>query len=148
MVDSSSPHGSPASTAATASGPGLYVFCIALAVLAGAEPALELTPDLVTISAGGNDMLRPGADPDDIAVRLDAVIEKLAATGATVTMFDGPDIGNTPVLRSIRGRVAIFNENLRVVGGYTLNVAGADLAGLTPGAGGGFFVRADLFGGR
>lgn len=40
------------------------------------------------------------------------------------------------------------NENLRVVGGYTLNVAGADLAGLTPGAGGGFFVRADLFGGR
>ncbi|WP_367403555.1 SGNH/GDSL hydrolase family protein [Kocuria marina] len=79
------------------------------------EPAIELRPDLVTISAGGNDMLRPGADPDDIAVRLDAVIEKLAATGATVTMFDGPDIGNTPVLRSIRGRVAIFNENLRVV---------------------------------
>ncbi|MCM3778037.1 SGNH/GDSL hydrolase family protein, partial [Fictibacillus phosphorivorans] len=46
------------------------------------EPALELTPDLVTISAGGNDMLRPGADPDDIASRLDTVIEQIAATGA------------------------------------------------------------------
>lgn len=79
------------------------------------EPALDLHPDLVTISAGGNDMLRPGADPDDIAARLDAVISSLTETGATVVMFDGPDIGNTPVLRSIRGRVAIWNENVRVV---------------------------------
>lgn len=79
------------------------------------EPALELRPDLVTISAGGNDMLRPNADPDDIASRLDAVIEQITATGATVAMFDGPDIGNTPVLRSIRGRVAIWNENVRTV---------------------------------
>lgn len=79
------------------------------------EPALALTPDLVTISAGGNDMLRPGGDPDDLAQHLDAVIATLAQTGATVVMFDGPDIGSTPVLRSIRGRVAIFNENVRVV---------------------------------
>ncbi|CAL8897088.1 SGNH hydrolase [Kocuria varians] len=79
------------------------------------EPALALHPDLVTISAGGNDMLRPGADPDDIAARLDTVITQIAETGATVVMFDGPDIGNTPVLRSIRGRVAIWNENVRVV---------------------------------
>ncbi|MCC7127666.1 MAG: SGNH/GDSL hydrolase family protein, partial [Microbacteriaceae bacterium] len=28
------------------------------------EPALELRPDLVTVSAGGNDILRPGSDPD------------------------------------------------------------------------------------
>ena len=79
------------------------------------EPALELKPDLLTISAGGNDMLRPGADPDDIASRLDAVVEQIAATGATVVMFDAPDIGNTPVMRSIRGRVAIWNENVRTV---------------------------------
>lgn len=79
------------------------------------QPALDLHPDLVTISAGGNDMLRPGADPDDIAARLDTVISSLSETGATVVMFDGPDIGNTPVLRSIRGRVAIWNENVRVV---------------------------------
>ncbi|WP_407657289.1 SGNH/GDSL hydrolase family protein [Kocuria tytonis] len=79
------------------------------------EPALELKPDLLTISAGGNDMLRPGADPDDIASRLDTVVEQIAATGATVVMFDAADIGNTPVMRSIRGRVAIWNENVRTV---------------------------------
>ncbi|RLY92318.1 SGNH/GDSL hydrolase family protein [Kocuria tytonicola] len=79
------------------------------------EPALELKPDLVTISAGGNDMLRPGADPDDIASRLDVVVEQIAATGATVVMFDAADIGNTPVMRGIRGRVAIWNENVRTV---------------------------------
>lgn len=79
------------------------------------EPALALHPDLVTISAGGNDMLRPGADPDAIAQKLDGVIARIAETGATVVMFDGPDVGNTPVLRSIRGRVAIWNENVRVI---------------------------------
>lgn len=79
------------------------------------EPALALQPDLVTISAGGNDMLRPGADPDAIAQKLDGVIARIAETGATVIMFDGPDVGNTPVLRSIRGRVAIWNENVRVI---------------------------------
>ncbi|HUG51138.1 MAG TPA: SGNH/GDSL hydrolase family protein, partial [Terrimesophilobacter sp.] len=34
------------------------------------EPALALRPDLVTISAGGNDIIRPNTDPDDIASRL------------------------------------------------------------------------------
>ena len=52
------------------------------------EPALELTPDLVTISAGGNDMLRPGADPDDIASRLDTVIEQIAATGTRIVLAE------------------------------------------------------------
>lgn len=79
------------------------------------EPALTLRPDLVTISAGGNDMLRPGADPDVLAQRMDTVTEKIAGTGATVVMFTSADVGDTPVLRSIRGRTAIFNENLRVI---------------------------------
>src|SRR3978361_707214 len=28
------------------------------------EPALALAPDLITISAGGNNIIRPGSDPD------------------------------------------------------------------------------------
>ncbi|GAA2173194.1 SGNH/GDSL hydrolase family protein [Agrococcus versicolor] len=76
------------------------------------EPALELQPDLVSISAGGNDLLRPGADPDRVSARLERAVERLAAGGATVVLFNGPDIGMTPVLRSIRGRVAIYNCNL------------------------------------
>ncbi|MDM4763154.1 SGNH/GDSL hydrolase family protein [Galbitalea sp. SE-J8] len=76
------------------------------------EPALELRPDLITISAGGNDIIRPGTDPDDVASRLDAAVGRLRADDATVVVFTGPDIGQTPVLGRIRGKVAIYNENV------------------------------------
>ncbi|WP_433876497.1 SGNH/GDSL hydrolase family protein [Sinomonas atrocyanea] len=79
------------------------------------EPALELRPDLVSLSAGGNDLLRPGSDPDALALRLDGAVGRLADSGATVLLFNGPDIGSTPVLSAIRGKVAIYNENLRVI---------------------------------
>lgn len=79
------------------------------------EPALSLQPDLITICAGGNDVLRPGGDPDALAVVMDEFLGRLSATGATILLFTGPDIGETPVLGSMRGRVAIYNENLRAV---------------------------------
>lgn len=79
------------------------------------QPAIDLKPDLVTICAGGNDVIRPGGDPDRLAETMDATIARLRETGATVVLFTGPDIGATPVLGSVRGRVAIYNENLRTV---------------------------------
>ena len=79
------------------------------------DAALELRPDLISISAGGNDIIRPGTDPDDVAARLDAGVERLRRDGATVVMFNGPDIGGTPVLGRMRGKVAIYNENLHAV---------------------------------
>jgi lysophospholipase L1-like esterase len=57
------------------------------------EPALILRPDLITISAGGNDIIRPNTDPDDVAARLETGIERLRSGGATVVLFNGPDIG-------------------------------------------------------
>jgi lysophospholipase L1-like esterase len=79
------------------------------------DAALELNPDLISVSAGGNDIIRPGTDPDDISDRFESMIERLRSGGATVVMFNGPDIGMTPVLRRVRGKVAIYNENLRAV---------------------------------
>lgn len=79
------------------------------------EPALALAPDLVSLSAGGNDLLRPGSDPDALAVKLDSAVGSLSDSGATVLLFNGPDIGSTPVLAAIRGKVAIYNENLRTI---------------------------------
>ena len=79
------------------------------------EPVLQLCPDLITISAGGNDVIRPGADPDDIAARFDGVISRLSRSGATVVIFTGPDLGFSPFFRGMRGKVAIYNENLRSV---------------------------------
>ena len=79
------------------------------------DPALELRPDLITISAGGNDILRPGTDPDEVAARFETGLVRLLSGGATVLMFNGPDVGRTPVLGRIRGKVAIYNENLRAI---------------------------------
>jgi lysophospholipase L1-like esterase len=79
------------------------------------DAALELSPDLISVSAGGNDIIRPGTDPDDVAARFETMIERLRRDDATVVMFNGPDIGMTPVLRRVRGKVAIYNENLRAI---------------------------------
>ena len=78
------------------------------------EPALALRPDLISVCAGGNDILR-GADPDEIAARLDAVVERLASDGATVLLFNATDVKGTPVIGRIRGTVAIYNENVRTI---------------------------------
>ncbi|WP_403025102.1 SGNH/GDSL hydrolase family protein [Salinibacterium sp. GXW1014] len=77
------------------------------------EPALALKPDLVSISAGGNDIIRPNTDPDEVAHRLEGAVTRLRSDGATLVLFNGPDIGMTPVMRRLRGKVAIYNENLR-----------------------------------
>lgn len=78
-------------------------------------PALALKPDLITLCAGGNDVIRPGSDPDETARILDTLVELLATSGATIVLFNGPDVRETPVVGSIRGKVAIFNENVRTV---------------------------------
>lgn len=79
------------------------------------DAALALRPDLITISAGGNDIIRPRTDPDDVAARIEEGIVRLRRDHATVVLFNGPDIGGTPVLGRIRGKVAIYNENLRTI---------------------------------
>lgn len=79
------------------------------------ETTMTLKPDLVSLCAGGNDVLRPGGDPDKIADLLDGMVARLTQSGATILLFTGPDIRDTPVLGSIRGRVAIYNENVRTV---------------------------------
>lgn len=78
-------------------------------------PALELQPDLITLNAGGNDLLFHRSDPDKLALELDSGVKVLAATGATILLFAGPDWGATPVLGHARGKVAIFNENMRII---------------------------------
>ncbi len=79
------------------------------------EPALALRPDLITFSAGGNDVIRPGADPDAVAALFEDAVVRLSSNGATLVVFTGIDTQFTPVFRGIRGRVAIYNENIRAI---------------------------------
>jgi lysophospholipase L1-like esterase len=79
------------------------------------EPALDLKPDLITFSAGGNDVIRPQGDPDAVAELFEDAVARLASQGATVLVFTAVDTEFTPVFRGIRGRVAIYNENVRAI---------------------------------
>ncbi len=79
------------------------------------DPALEMKPDLVTIYAGANDVLRPRVDIDRLLDVYDAAIGRLAADGARVVMFSAYDPGGSPVFGALRGRFAIYNELVRQV---------------------------------
>ena len=74
--------------------------------------ALAAEPDLVSLVAGGNDLMRPGADPDELAAQLEAAVVRLRAAGADVLLATGVDTRNTPVLRRMRGRFAVFNASI------------------------------------
>jgi len=79
------------------------------------EPALALEPDLITLHAGANDVLRPRVDLDDLAASYDGAVERLAASGAQVVLFTIFDPGNSGIYAALRGRMAIFNEWVREI---------------------------------
>lgn len=93
--------------------------------------ALAAKPDLISFSAGGNDVLRTGFDVDATAARYEDAVVRMRGTGARVLVFTGFDVGSTPVLRLARGRIAIYNELLRGIA-QRHGCGLVDLWGLTP----------------
>jgi lysophospholipase L1-like esterase len=79
------------------------------------EPAIAMAPDLVSIYAGANDVLRPRIDVDRLVEVYDDAIGRLTAAGAHVVMFTAYDPGGSPVFGALRGRFAIYNELVREV---------------------------------
>jgi lysophospholipase L1-like esterase len=77
--------------------------------------AVAMAPDLVSIAAGGNDLLRPRADPDALAEAFGAAVADLRAVGSAVLVFTGFDPRAFPLVRLIRGKVAAYNMHLRAV---------------------------------
>ncbi|MDX3098563.1 SGNH/GDSL hydrolase family protein [Streptomyces sp. ME01-24h] len=77
--------------------------------------AVELAPDLVTFCAGGNDILRPGSDPDDVAERYEAAVARLTTAVGTVVLCTGFDTRGVPVLRHLRGRIATYTAHVRAI---------------------------------
>jgi lysophospholipase L1-like esterase len=77
--------------------------------------AAAMSPGLVSIAGGGNDILRPGADPDTLAELFDVAVARLRQAGCRVLMFTGFDPVGVPVLRRLRGRIAAFDMHLRAI---------------------------------
>ncbi len=76
------------------------------------EDALSLQPDLVSIVGGGNDILRPKADLDGLAARLEAAVARIRATGADVLMATPVDPADASLVKATRGRAAIHTANI------------------------------------
>jgi lysophospholipase L1-like esterase len=77
--------------------------------------AVELAPDLVTFAAGGNDIIRPGTDPDDVAERFEKAVARLTSAVGTVMVTTGFDTRDVPVLKHLRGKIATYNGHVRAV---------------------------------
>jgi lysophospholipase L1-like esterase len=76
--------------------------------------AAEMAPDLVSLAAGGNDILRR-ADVDVLAARFEEGVAALQAAGCRVLIFTGFDPRIFPVIGLLRGRVAAYNMHLRAI---------------------------------
>jgi len=79
------------------------------------EPALAMKPDLVTLYAGANDVMRPRIDVDGLIADYDAAVARLVESGARVVLFTAYDPGSHPIFGALRGRFAIYNELVREV---------------------------------
>ncbi|KQX12814.1 lysophospholipase [Streptomyces sp. Root431] len=77
-------------------------------------PALALRPDLASVVAGVNDLLRPRFDADVTAGHLEAMFAELTGQGARVVTLTFPDVGRLiPVARPLGSRVRDVNERIR-----------------------------------
>ncbi|MFZ2501557.1 MAG: SGNH/GDSL hydrolase family protein [Nocardioides sp.] len=85
--------------------------------------ALDMRPDLITIYAGANDIMRPKVDIEALADRYDAALGTLAATGARLLVWTAFDPGGSAIYRPLRGRFALYNEFVR----HSVARHGADL---------------------
>lgn len=72
--------------------------------------ALAAEPDLVSLVGGGNDILRPQADPDILAAQLEDAVARIRATGADVLLGTGFRAGGALTLT--RGRTGQYNANV------------------------------------
>lgn len=77
--------------------------------------AVAMAPDLVSLAAGGNDLLRPRADPDAMARVFDEAVARLRRAGCQVLVFTGFDPRTFPLIRLIRGKIAAYNMHLRAI---------------------------------
>src|SRR6204780_766079 len=94
--------------------------------LAGNNTVGTPGPRYAHLPVGGNDIIRPGGDPDTLAKIFDGAVARLRASGSRVLMFTGADLVGFPVMRLLRGRIAAYNMHLRSIA----DARGCDLVDL------------------
>lgn len=80
-------------------------------------PAVAMEPTLITLYAGGNDILDFGTDIGALMQDYESLVEALAGTGATLVLFTGFDVKVSALLEPLKKRNAFYNERVREIAG-------------------------------
>ncbi|WP_435202226.1 SGNH/GDSL hydrolase family protein [Janibacter sp. GS2] len=92
------------------------------------DTALRMQPDLVSMVGGGNDILRPKVDLDEIADRLDRAVATIRVTGADVLLATPADPVDAGLLSPLRARHGVHTANVFSIaqrhGAHVLNLWG------------------------
>lgn len=83
------------------------------------DPALELTPDLVSLSAGGNDVLRAKVDLLEVMATLEGAVERIRETGADVILVTAPNVSWAHLVNRVHPRMVEYTAHLWGVGQRT-----------------------------
>ncbi|MFJ4264854.1 SGNH/GDSL hydrolase family protein [Paenarthrobacter nicotinovorans] len=77
------------------------------------QPALDMEPTLITVYAGGNDILDFGTDMEALLDDYELLVARLCETGATVVLFTGFDVKVSALLEPFKRRNTLYNERVR-----------------------------------
>jgi lysophospholipase L1-like esterase len=75
--------------------------------------ALALRPTLVSLYAGGNDLMDASTDMADLMRRYERLVASLTESGAAVILFTGYDIPLAPAVWLFRRRNRFYNDAVR-----------------------------------
>jgi lysophospholipase L1-like esterase len=77
------------------------------------QPALDLRPTVVSVYAGGNDILELRTSITPLMESYEEMVARIAAAGARPLLFTGFDVRIHPVLEPMRRRNWLYNEHVR-----------------------------------
>ena len=76
------------------------------------DAALRMSPDLVSMVGGGNDLLRPSVDLDRLASRLEEAVVRIRQAGADLLLATPTDTRDAGLFKALRGRHAVHTANI------------------------------------
>lgn len=77
------------------------------------DVAIAMEPTLVTLYAGGNDVMDLGTKIPDILKQYEFLVARLAQSGATLVLFTGYDVDVSPILGPLRRKNHAYNDGVR-----------------------------------
>ena len=80
------------------------------------EPALALTPDVMTLFSGTNDVIARRFDAGETAAAIATLQRAIRARGVTLLTFTLPDLGPVlPAARHLAPRIELLNDAVRTI---------------------------------